>query len=82
MSSRIFNPSMSRRTLIAGLAGLSAAGVLAGCSNDDSSSSAGSSSGSASGATFKIGGIGPTTGAAAIYGNAVKNGAQIAVDEP
>ena len=81
MSSRIFNPSMSRRTLIAGLAGLSAAGVLAGCSNDDSSSSAGSSSGSASGATFKIGGIGPTTGAAAIYGNAVKNGAQIAVDE-
>ena len=81
MSSRIFNPSMSRRTLVAGLAGLSAAGVLAGCSNDDSSSSAGSSSGSASGATFKIGGIGPTTGANAIYGNACKNGAQIAIDE-
>lgn len=33
------------------------------------------------GATFKIGGIGPTTGAAAIYGTAVMNGAQIAVDE-
>ncbi len=31
--------------------------------------------------TFKIGGIGPTTGGAATYGNAVKNGAQIAVDE-
>lgn len=31
--------------------------------------------------TIKIGGIGPTTGAAAIYGNAVKNGAQLAVDE-
>ena len=30
---------------------------------------------------FKIGGIGPTTGGAATYGNAVKNGAQIAVDE-
>jgi branched-chain amino acid transport system substrate-binding protein len=30
---------------------------------------------------FKIGGIGPTTGDASIYGNAVKNGAQIAVDE-
>ena len=28
-----------------------------------------------------IGGIGPTTGATAIYGTAVKNGAQIAVDE-
>lgn len=31
--------------------------------------------------TFYIGAMGPTTGAAAIYGNAVKNGAQIAVDE-
>ena len=31
--------------------------------------------------TFKIGGIGPTTGDAAIYGTAVKNGAQLAVDE-
>ncbi|MDO4344606.1 MAG: ABC transporter substrate-binding protein [Eubacteriales bacterium] len=31
--------------------------------------------------TFKIGGIGPMTGAAAAYGNAVMNAAQIAVDE-
>ncbi len=31
--------------------------------------------------TFRIGGIGPATGAAAIYGNAVKYGTQIAVDE-
>ena len=30
---------------------------------------------------IKLGGIGPTTGAAAIYGTATKNGAQIAVDE-
>lgn len=30
---------------------------------------------------FKIGGIGPMTGAAAVYGNAVMNAAQIAVDE-
>ena len=30
---------------------------------------------------WKIGGIGPTTGGAAIYGNAVKYGIQIAVDE-
>ena len=35
---------------------------------------------SASG-TFKLGFIGPLTGGAAIYGNAAKNGAQIAVDE-
>lgn len=33
------------------------------------------------GGVFKIGGTAPLTGAAAIYGNAVKNGAQIAVDE-
>ena len=31
--------------------------------------------------TYKFGGLGPLTGEAAIYGNAVKNGAQIAVDE-
>lgn len=31
--------------------------------------------------TFKIGGIGPMTGAAAVYGNAVMNAAQMAVDE-
>ena len=30
---------------------------------------------------FKLGGIGPMTGGAAIYGNAAMNGAQIAVDE-
>ena len=30
---------------------------------------------------FKIGGIGPTTGGAAVYGQAVKNAIQIAVDE-
>ncbi len=35
----------------------------------------------ADGAAIKLGGIGPLTGGAAIYGNAAKNGAQIAVDE-
>lgn len=33
------------------------------------------------GGVIKIGGIGPTTGGAAVYGQAVMNGAQIAVDE-
>lgn len=33
------------------------------------------------GATFKIGGIGPLTGGAAVYGIAAMNGSQIAVDE-
>ncbi len=32
-------------------------------------------------ATFKVGGIGPTTGGAAVYGQAVKNAIQIAIDE-
>ena len=36
---------------------------------------------SAFGAAFKIGGTGPLTGGAAIYGNAAKNGAEIAVEE-
>ena len=43
--------------------------------------SASASSEAAGGDTFKIGGTGPITGGAAIYGNAVKNGIQIAVDE-
>lgn len=33
------------------------------------------------GSTLKIGGIGPTTGGAAVYGIAAMNGAQIAIDE-
>lgn len=37
--------------------------------------------GATDGASFKIGGIGPVTGAAAVYGQAVKNAAQLAVDE-
>ncbi len=47
--------------------------VFAGCGKNDSTKS--------DAAVFKIGGCGPLTGGAAIYGNAVKNGAQIAVDE-
>ncbi len=41
----------------------------------------GGDSTSAAGGSFKVGGTGPLTGGAAIYGNAAKNGAQIAVDE-
>ncbi|WP_273383657.1 ABC transporter substrate-binding protein [Enorma phocaeensis] len=81
MSSLNLNPSVSRRGLIAGAAGLGAAGILAGCSGNGDGAAAGSGSAPAAGTAFMIGGIGPTTGAAAIYGQAVKNGAQIAVDE-
>ncbi len=56
---------------------------MAGCgSNSDSQSGSGNSnSSSGSGDTIKIGGIGPVTGSAAVYGMAVKNGAELAVKE-
>ena len=58
---------------------------FAGCSNNSTSSTAGDSSAAdgntAAGGTLVLGSIGPITGAAAVYGNAVKNGAQLAVNE-
>ena len=48
---------------------------------DATTAAAGAFSEASSDKGFKIGGIGPVTGAAAVYGLAVKNGAQIAVDE-
>ena len=45
------------------------------------SNGGGSDEGNADATTFKIGGIGPTTGNNAIYGTAVQNGIQLAVDE-
>ena len=54
---------------------------LTGCGSSSSgSSSSASSSGSTAGA-IKIGGSGPLTGPAAVYGTAAKNGATIAVEE-
>ena len=44
--------------------------VLSGCGGQKAASN-----------TFKIGGIGPTTGGAAVYGTNVMNAAQIAIDE-
>lgn len=59
-----------------------AVGTLAGCGSADTGAKGDAGSESASnGSVFKIGGIGPTTGAAALYGLAVQRGAQIAVDE-
>lgn len=57
--------------------------TLGACGSSDSGSSSdqGSSSDASGEAVFKIGGIGPVTGGASIYGTAVRNGAQIAVDE-
>lgn len=59
-----------------------ACGGASGTSGTTSTASgAASTTGTASGAAIKIGGIGPLTGGAAIYGNAVKNGAELAVEE-
>ena len=65
--------------------------AMAGCGNTDNGSaatgtnaateSAAASDSAASGSVFKIGGIGPTTGGAAVYGLAVQHGAEIAVEE-
>ena len=60
--------------------------ALAACGSDSQQASSGASSdagteSTATGAAFKLGGTAPLTGGAAIYGNAAKNGAQIAVDE-
>ena len=71
------------------LAAALAVGTFAGCGSSADTGSTGSAASTESGSTdsaadgsvFKIGGIGPTTGAAAIYGSAVMNAAQIAVDE-
>ena len=85
---------MKKRALSLGLA-LAMAASLTACGSsssttettsaaaaDATTAAEGASSGAAAdGAVFKIGGIGPVTGAAAVYGLAVKNGAQIAVDE-
>ena len=57
------------------LAAAMAVTALTGCGSNSGSSSKKDAD------KYYIGGIGPTTGATAIYGTAVKNGAQIAVDE-
>lgn len=86
---------MKKMKKIAGLALVTALTVssLAACGNNnsaekddttaknDTASESQSKEETSGGDTFKIGGIGPATGGAAVYGKAVENGAQIAVDE-
>ena len=86
---------MKKRFLSAGLAvvmaaSLSACGgsgsastttAAAGEAKAEGESKAAESSAAADGASFKIGGIGPVTGGAAVYGLAVQHGAEVAVKE-
>lgn len=77
---------MKKRLLSLGLAALMAASLTACGGSDAGASSAEGAANStekadAAGGVIKIGGIGPITGGAAVYGIAVQNGAQLAVDE-
>ena len=73
---------MMKKALSLFLAAAMCAGMLAGCGGGaDTNEATNGDSGESTAAAFKIGGTGPLTGDAAIYGNAVKNGAQLAVDE-
>ena len=69
---------MKKKLLGISMCAVMALSLLSGCG-----SNSGSGSGSEGGSSdvFKIGAIGPLTGGAAAYGNAVAWGAQIAVDE-
>ena len=76
---------MSRRNFVEMMGAAGGAALLTACGGNNGGSAATTSAASTgaapAGAAFKIGGIGPITGAAAIYGNATKFGAQVAVDE-
>ena len=60
---------------------LAACGSSGGSSGSGSNADNSSSGGSTSGTAFKLGGTGPLTGDASIYGLAAQRGAQIAVEE-
>ena len=64
-----------KKKLLAGVLALAMVFSLAACGSSSKTES------EASGDAIKFGGTGPLTGAAAIYGNAAKNGAAIAVEE-
>ena len=70
-----------KKTLAMLLAGAMCLSLLAGCGSKEEPAPSGGSSAAPAAAAFKIGGVGPLTGGAAIYGNAAKNGAEIAMEE-
>ena len=74
-----------KKAISAVLAATMAMALLAGCGSGSGSDSGSGSSGSGetggSQEAFRIGAIGPVTGGAAVYGEAVKNGAELAVKE-
>ena len=76
--------SVSRRGFLKamGLSGAAGALALTGCGqNPASETSTEGSTTEGTAAAYKLGGIGPTTGPAAIYGTACENAIKLAVDE-
>ncbi len=71
---------MKKRTLAMFLACGMLLGLLAGCGGG-ADEKPGASDAPGAAAAFKLGGTGPLTGGAAIYGSAAKSGAEIAVEE-
>lgn len=67
---------MNFKKLVKGGVTVAVAAMLVACGNNASSST-----GSAGAGAIKIGGSGPTTGGAAVYGQAVKNAFELAVEE-
>lgn len=73
----------AKKLMALGLSAMMTVPFLTACGggSEGGSASDGGNSASASGTVFKIGGIGPVTGGAAVYGLAVKNAAEMAVKE-
>ena len=73
--------SMKKRMLSLALCGAMVATMFAGCGDNSASTGSSENVDTSGELTWKIGGIGPTTGGAAQYGQGVMNAIQIAVDE-
>lgn len=76
-------PTVSRRNFVklSSAAGLVSIAGLAGCGSSSSASTTSAASSSSSASTFKIGHIGPLTGAGAVYGENTQNAAELAIKE-
>lgn len=73
----------AKKLMALGLSAMMTVPFLTACGggSEGGAASDGGDSASVSGTVFKIGGIGPVTGGAAVYGLAVKNAAEMAVKE-
>ena len=72
---------MKKKALSLALCGAMAASLFAGCGSADNTTASTETVETSGELTWRIGGIGPITGAAAQYGQGVMNAIQIAVDE-